>query len=246
LSLNDALPEAHVATGFIAFFYDRDLDAAVRAFERAIARDERYPEVYHWYGHLLLHRDRGRAVRMLERARDLAPTSLSINTCLGHNYAFAGETELAITQLEQTLEMDPAFPVARTYLGRVYMQAGRWAEAIEQFEAIGNGEAYRYTWGDLGCALGLAGRTGDARGSLRALQAQVESGVYAPHTAFAKIYAGLGEFEHAMVALRQAVEERELWLVMIPLEPHFQNMRDMPEFQLLAHQLGLTTARSQP
>ena len=54
--LDPSSAEAHASLGFIYFWSKRDLAAASREFERAIALNPNYVDAYHWYGNVLVGR----------------------------------------------------------------------------------------------------------------------------------------------------------------------------------------------
>ena len=76
--------------------------------------------------------DSTRRVAELQRAQELDPLSLVINSVLGATLATADRGDEAIEQLRKTIEMDPTFDLAPWFLGQAYEDKGRLAEAIAQ------------------------------------------------------------------------------------------------------------------
>ena len=63
--------------------------------------------------------------RNSERAHELDPLSLVINSVLGSTLIVAGQDDAAIEQLQKTIAMDPNFDLAHWFLGQAYEDKGR-------------------------------------------------------------------------------------------------------------------------
>jgi hypothetical protein len=61
----------------------------------------------------------------------------------------------------------------------------------------------------------------------------------------ALIYHFLGDREKTLLALEEAFEQRDLWLVWIGVEPIFDDLCSDPRFQRLLELTGLAGARRQ-
>ena len=78
----------------------------------------------------------------------------------------------------------------------------------------------------------VAGDRTRAEALRREIEAEGPSRYVAPYH-LALIAAGLGETGEAMNWLERAFADRSGWLVFLAVEPEFDNMRQVPEFQQL-------------
>jgi Tfp pilus assembly protein PilF len=101
--------------------YDQDWQGATREFQRALQLSPSYPTAHHWFA---LHLSRlGRneeAKTQIERALQLDPLSLIINTDAGDVFYCARKPGQALRHLERVLELDRNFGEAHLVLGKVY------------------------------------------------------------------------------------------------------------------------------
>jgi hypothetical protein len=81
----------------------------------------------------------------------------------------------------------------------------------------------------LGHAYAVAGKTADAQQVLNELQQLPEQRYVSPYTV-AAIYAGLGDEQKAFEWLEKAVEERDIWLMNLKVDPVFAKLRSQRKF----------------
>jgi hypothetical protein len=81
----------------------------------------------------------------------------------------------------------------------------------------------------LGHAYAASGKTAEARQVLNDLQQLQDQRYVSPYTV-AAIYAGLGEQEQAFKWLQKAVEERDIWLMNLKVDPVFAKLRSQRQF----------------
>jgi TolB-like protein/DNA-binding winged helix-turn-helix (wHTH) protein/Tfp pilus assembly protein PilF len=131
IALNDAYPEAHLALGFV-YLSQKYYDAAITAFERAVALDENSV-----CGQMLLAfglSQVGRveeAVKVGERALSLKALPVDERCLYGvaSAYGLAGRLEEAATLSRRLLQQSPNFLTSHLQLADIYSQLGREAEA---------------------------------------------------------------------------------------------------------------------
>ncbi|WP_327520147.1 tetratricopeptide repeat protein [Sphingomonas sp.] len=110
LRLSGDQAEAHRALGFIAYWWDRDPDAAGQAFRRAVELSPGNAQTHFWYGNILADNGEHRAaLRELNHARAIEPGSVAIKTDLAWAYWVAGQDAEAISQLERLAQSNPGF-----------------------------------------------------------------------------------------------------------------------------------------
>ena len=115
--------------------------------------------------------------------------------------------------------------------------SGRYAQAIDAYgKAIRLGDKTAATRCSYGYSLARAGRQTEARNILRQLQGSKE---YLPLTALAILFVGLGEDDHALELLEQALSSRDQLLQYVGVESHFDRLHSSPRFQRILAKLGL-------
>jgi tetratricopeptide (TPR) repeat protein len=142
LRLKPLDPKAHNNLGTILFQQNK-LAEAMPHFETAIRQKPDYPDAQANIGVSLLKmgRPETEAIPFFEAAlradqnHKLARRGLGeIYNILGARSVDAGDLNLARTQFEQSIRMDPNRAEAHNNLGVVYLRAGRLAEALPHFE----------------------------------------------------------------------------------------------------------------
>jgi serine/threonine-protein kinase len=240
LELDPELAAAHATLGWIQLHYDWDWAASGASFERAVALDPERAATHHWHGFYLSALGRsGEALKATQRAWELDPLSLIVNSqlCQAHYYARRFEEVAAAAQ--QVLAMDPGFAVADYWLGCARAAQGRYQEAIPAFEALAEHGGGRTT------ALAMIGnakaRAGD-RDAARAISRELEAlGAerYVPAFHHALVHIGLGDTDQAFAALERAEGERADVLAFASVEPLFDPLRADPRFDALLRRLSL-------
>jgi tetratricopeptide (TPR) repeat protein len=186
---------------------------------------------------LFLGRDE-EATAEIEKARELDPLSLPINTSVGSLLLYTRQYDSAIEQYRKTLEMDPNFVMARDYLGNAYLQNGMYEQAIAEFQ-----KAVDLSGGQVRCVAGLgrayavAGKRDQARNVLEQLKKRSRQS-YVSHYELALICTGLGEKDQAFAWLEQAYEEHDRRLAELRVGPQVDSLRSDPRFQDLVRRMN--------
>jgi tetratricopeptide (TPR) repeat protein len=81
----------------------------------------------------------------------------------------------------------------------------------------------------LGHAYAVSGKTAEAKQVLNDLQQLQDQRYVSPYTV-AAIYTGLGDQEQAFKWLERAVEERDIWLMNLKVDPVFAKLRTNRQF----------------
>ena len=136
LELDPTLAEAHASAGLVAMNYDSDWPLAEQELRRAIALNPNEALFYDWYAEYLMAVGKANeSIDNIERAHELDPFSIIINSDVGKLLFFARRYDQAEAQLKETLRMDPAFMQAHVWLGTVYLMKHRFDEAIDRVQA---------------------------------------------------------------------------------------------------------------
>jgi len=143
---------------------------------------------------------------------------------------FAGRNEEAIDRLRKTLKIDPNFWVAHHALARVYIRLERFDEAIATLNiAKEHSDKSTEPVYQLGYAYAKAGRRAHALAKLEELKTFAEKN-NVPNYNFAMVRNGLGETEEALNYLEKSFTAREVQLVFLKVDAHWDNLRSEPRF----------------
>ncbi|MBA3477584.1 MAG: winged helix-turn-helix domain-containing protein [Lautropia sp.] len=234
LELDPSLAQAHASLAYIKFYFDWDWDGARQAFLRAIELNPNDPVSHQWYAVYLLASGRpDHAFIEAQRAHQLDPLSLAVNTDIGFHHYYNGRYAEAVSQLQSVLGMKRDFLLAHLWLARTLLEMGRFDEALAE-TSIAEGKARE--WSVLVAARGhtyaMAGMTDQARAVLREM-ALLSRHRFVTSYGIALVHAGLGRKDEAFRWLDRAFEERSHWLVWLRLDPRWKNLRDDPRFETL-------------
>ena len=242
LTLDDALPEAHVSLAYLKMSYDWDFPAAEKEFERALELNPGYATTHHWYAHYFMatgHLDRAR--EQMQKAQELEPLSLAINTGLGWCFYYSKQYDQAIDQYQKVLEMEPGFSVARIALVLARMHKGPPTQVIPELQQFVSSSKGRWliAVATHGGAQALAGNPAEAQRALKQLDVQEAAGRYVPALYRAALYSFLHQDGQALLWGKKAIDERTEYLVYIKVDPTFERLRADPQFQQAARAAGL-------
>ena len=230
LEIDESSAEAHTSMAFIKFRWDWDRSATEAEFQEAIKLKPAYAPAHQWYSSYLVAVERfDEAIAEAKRTEELEPLSFVGSSHLGWIYYLAGQNDKAIAQCRKILELDPSSFPARRYLGLAYEAKGMNAEAIAEFEKGVKLSGSPLMLALLGHAYAVAGRTAEAKQVLTDLQQLQDQRYVSPYTV-AAIYAGLGDQEQAFKWLERAVEERDIWLMNLKVDPVFAKLRSNRQF----------------
>ncbi len=239
LELDPDLAEAHIALGWVEFFFDWDWNAAENEFRKAIELSPNNADAHRGFAHLLSNLGRGdEAIAEGKRARELDPLSLITTALEGQFLFYAGHNDEAILRLRKSLEIEPDFWIAHNILGRVYAGQGRYDEAIDEFrKAIAFAGGANEPVTQLGYVLAKSGRPDKARSILQELEVSATKS-YVPAYSFAVIYNGLGEKEEALKYLEKSFDEHEVQITFIKIDTRWNEVHGDRRFQNLMQRLG--------
>ena len=237
LAMDATLAEAHTSLA-LATMYEYDFSAAEKEFERAIELNPRYATAHHLFGFYLGamgHYEE--SATELRRAIRLDPFSLLFNCFLGFIYLYARRYHQAIGQFLKTLELDPNSSMALSGLGWAYrsnllhdaaIAASR--KAVELWQTTTS-----LAW--LGEVYAAGGYKEEAQNTLEQLNELSKHKYVSPYTV-ARIHATLRETDEAFGWLETAYEQRAGWMVLLKVDPCFDNLRSDSRFQNLMRRMN--------
>jgi TolB-like protein/Flp pilus assembly protein TadD len=240
LRLDSSLAQAYTALAAVKIDYDWDWQGATKEFKRALELSPSYPTAHHWYA---LHLSRlGRhkeAEAQVQRALELDPLSLIINTDAGEVFNYARDPDGALLHLRRTLELDPNFAEAHLVLGKVYEQKHDFEQATNEFDTANRlfGDAPNI-WALQGSARAGAGKRSEALAIARKLE-DASQKRYVSGVDIAIVYCAVGDRDRAMNWLEKAYQNRGKGLNIIGADPLFDRCRSNPRFVSLLKRLQL-------
>ncbi len=244
VDIDPFLAEGYTSRAFVKLAYDWDWLGAEADFRKALDLNPKYPTAHQWYASYLVQMGKfDQAREEIEQAQQLDPLSPIISSNAGLYSYFEHRYDEAITQYRRTLEIDPDFWVAHHYLGLAYAKKGSHEKAIGQLrgllESPGEGplkegavEKAPEVAASLGFVYATAGRREEAEAILERLKSlagrRYISGLY-----LAIIYTGLKDRDQALEYLNRAYESRHPGLVLIRVDPIFDDLRSDDRFKKL-------------
>lgn len=240
MELDDTMAEAHCTSALIKIWYDFDWAGAEREFKIAISLDPGQVTAMLWQSLYLAAMGRHQeGIASVQRARDSEPLSPVVNVYLGVAQTHAGQYDLAIRQLNQTIELDPNNYRTFMFLGRTLAYTGRNDEAMVAFQKAlsinpDNLEALAYMGG-------LKASVGDRQGALKIMKRVVAAGTKSePAILVAHILAKLGEASQMFEWLRRSVEQRSTPIYLVVISEEFRPFRSDPRFHSILASIGLS------
>jgi TolB-like protein/tetratricopeptide (TPR) repeat protein len=241
LDLDPRLSEAHLALADVRAMLEWDWRGAEAAFLQAIALNPSEENAHRRYGMMLSGVSRPEeAIREIERACELDPLCLVVNTSAAWVRYLAGDYSGALARCRRATDIDPEYLPAREIVGLVYLQVGNARDAIAVLEA-----AHAVGRHDHGLAASLvhahavAGDRAAAEAQAADLRRRSATWYISPfHLALARV--GLGDMDGAFAALEQAVADADPALLYLAVEPRFEPIRAESRYTRLLELLCLT------
>ncbi len=248
VALDSSLAEAHTSLAYAKQNFDWDFAGAEQEFRHALELNANYAIAHQWYATFLS--DMGRhqeAIAEIERAIQLDPLSVNVNTAAAVVFYFTRQFDRAAKQAKNALELDPNFYSAHSWLAAVYQTTDAYEAAFDEDEKVaslmGNDEM-RSQIAALRRAYSAGGPKGMYRERVKQLQKSGAS-QFLPIVAgptrwgLAIAYAHLGENDRAFEQLEQCYRVREFAMLTLKNNPDLDPLRSDPRFADLLHRIGL-------
>jgi len=247
LEIEPDLAEAHASAGFLNTFHLWQWSTAEAEFKRSIEINPNYGTAHQWYAILLEIEGRNdEALREMQRAVELDPTSPNFLADLCQTYYIRREYNLAWPACQKALEIDPNFVFAHDYLMNIALVTGDLQSAVSEWKASGiQGTIYpniserqreeittRYE--RLAKKYG-AGSTSDFLQGMMGPKQQRSPNGYRN----SQLFALLGDHESALTALENGIGSREFGAVFVKADPLFDPIRDEPRYQAIIKKVAL-------
>jgi adenylate cyclase len=239
LSLDNELSEAYSSLGLVQQDYEYDFAAAEQSYLKAIELNPSSSLAHQGYALLLAQLGRHDEARE-EFKKTLAVDPLSVvgNWVYSFGLFMARRYDRCIEQTNRALELDPNFPAAYLSIAFAYHMKGNHAESVEAYakynELSGSAETAN--------VIRESFRGGGWLGFLQTMAApDGPFGITAYIVAVTR--AALGDTEGAIDKLEESFERREPHIVMMKVDPRFDEIRGHERFQALIKAVGFPEAK---
>jgi eukaryotic-like serine/threonine-protein kinase len=242
LAIDPTIAEAYTAIG-LAEVHDWNFGKADSAYRRALELDPQYPTAHQWYGELLFHTGMlDSSTAQIRTAVELDPLAPINASALGYALVVSGRVDEAIAVLKKGIQVAPTLGLHHFILGDAYLVKGQPRDAVKELELASRLDPeVALRKGYLAHAYGLLGDTAKANVIIAELEhrqrTQGKAGV-----ALAAAYLGLREYDKAVSALEDAVNEHDISLLtsssLVP-DRMWDPLRKDPRFDAILGRMNL-------
>ena len=240
LKIDDQLAEVHAYLANYKMVYEWDYGGAEQEHRRAIDLNPNSADVHILYALYLKNMGRfEQAIAESRRAEALDPTDMFINLSASNILYFARRYDEAIEQASRGGDLNPNWGPGYGWMIRAYEMMGdeqrAFATYLKQAEAnsVGPDEI-----SGMKAAFAAGGLKDHWRRMLDRLLEREKSG-YVQQLNVALLYARLGEKEQALARLQKAVDDRDILVCALNVEPLWDSYRTDPRFVKLVRRVGL-------
>lgn len=239
LRIDPRSAEAYASKGFIEFWYDWDWAASEASLRHALALDGELAEAHFALAHLLNNIGRlDEALPHARRATLLDPMSPITNAVVASFFLNDGQVEEGRRRVERVLQTDPGFWVGRLFRARL-LSADAARDVMPEL-ALAHEGCGRCSIVEAALAMAYA-RRGDRAEAERIRQGLLDRRMhaYVPATRVAIVHLALGDREAALDELERALQERDVHLSFLAVDPTWRMLEGHPRFEAVRGGLAL-------
>ncbi len=240
LKIDDSLAQAHNALAELKYQYEYDWAGAENEFKKAIELNPNVAWIRQAYGWFLMSAGRfDEATAEMEKARELDPSSLTINVGRGRLFYYSRQYDQAIQQFQNIIAVESNDGSSYYSLYTIYEQKQMYTEALEAYlkylslsgvqpEIV---QGYRETFR-------ASGWQGVLRKQLETLETRAKTKDVEPFQ-FANLYVRLGQKDEAFAWFEKTFEARDPSTLQFKIEPAYDSLHSDPRYAKLISKIGL-------
>jgi len=239
IEIDSTLSDSQLAMAEVLHEYKWDWADAEMAYQEALQLNPSSVVAHRLYTEYLTRTGRfAEALTEIRRAQQLDPASLTTSAYFCFVDFHARSYESAIKACRGILELDPHYLPAHDWLADSFLFSKRYDEAITQYRrALDESGNASYFLSGLGMAYAMKGEQEQARKVLAELSRRAKQTYVSPYE-LAGIYIGLGDKEHALGMLDEALKEHSSELVYLASAAEFDSLKDDPRFKAMVARIG--------
>jgi adenylate cyclase len=238
IRLDPSVALGHAALGAVLGAFEWKWREAEESFQRAISLQPGLAVVHQLYaGTCLLPQKRvSDATAAIDRALASNPFDPMVASTAVYTYSIGGNYEAALQTYSLGVEVNPKSPLLYRAMGLAHQVAGHMDKAVKDFQTACDAAGRSpVALAALGQALA---RSGDREGA-QAILRELESSKGRTALAMAYMTMGLNRPEESLGWLEKAADEPEPHLMMIPVHPVFDPLREHRRFHQLMQRMHL-------
>ncbi len=238
LRLDPKSAQAHSSLAAATFFFDWDWEESLALSKRAQDLQPGYLDGLQIYGTCRFFLGRFEEARAcLEPALHLDPLSFRMNRTLGTLCYLQGRAPEAERWLDAAIALEPDSMESHYLLARLHLQQRKYDAALIEVLNCEKDLSSALALGILGVALA---RKGDKTGALSAVERLAERSAvgYVDPLASALVHVALGNSDAALKCLENSLVERSPHVLLLNVDPLFDEIRSDPRFQNLVSSLN--------
>ncbi|MEJ2722722.1 MAG: hypothetical protein P8181_16530 [bacterium] len=239
IELDDTVGLAHGSLAIVHYFYEWNVRAAEREFDRAAGLDPGSAWI-HMCRSLFFscHRRRDDVITEGRMALNLEPLDGLLAAWVASALVGVGEVEEAVSTIFKAIDMDQSHWHLQMFLGFAYLHSSREAQAAAALErAVDLSGGASITLAVLAVAYHVIGKKSEADRLAERLEERSKNEYVAPWL-FALVSGVRGDKPAALAHLERAVEEHDLFIATANLWPP-QAQLTGPEFDAILRRTGL-------
>jgi TolB-like protein len=242
IELDEGLAEAHAALGGVLLWHDWDWAGAEREIKRALELNpDSVDALIASQTHaLLVYGKTEEAEATSQRILSLDPLNPFSRIQRIWLAFFSRNFDESIRRANSLLEVWPGHPMGSFFLAEAYAvkhMGSETADACGKAIAATSGGFNMQTTGMCAWALGIAGKTGEARRLLQTLE-RPPRGLWLDPAVMGHAYGGVGDIDRAMEWFEKGNQERSPNMIYMKQGPPWDFARNDPRFHALMRRMN--------
>jgi serine/threonine-protein kinase len=240
LEKDPGMAEAYTSLGVVALMYDWDWPLAEQRFRKALALNPRDAFTQHFLAHYYETQGSWQdALKQMHVALDTEKLSPMYGEDLSLELFVSRRSNEAARLIGPIVDRNPQDPFALNIQALALEALGKRDESLAAADSAVKLPGMFQDAASLSGVYCRQGRESGARDILKQLQDAQKQGRYVAPMEFAGTYFALGDKDHGMQSLREAVKEHGTNLALGIPDPVFDSVRSDPEFAALMNQVHL-------